>query len=683
MYIYKNKPINKTASPVRTRLLSILIPLLLYSCSGNVIQTSVFTDDFEDLEQFKAPLSNGGFEAIYFEEGRGTIGRWRVASSLRQEGFNEAWQLEEEGGVTRMMQTFTNLDGQNEPLSLTTHPMLIAGDTMWQDCKIEVDFTPLAKFDKCGVVFGYQHAQEYYFFGTEGNTVILKHISQPVTPLRPFERILKYRPLVWTPGEKMHAVVTIRRNTISTILNDSIRMHLDNTAVPPGPIGLISDMPASFNRVEVKVLKGELRKLSRKKRQLARREEMHLGRQPAMVRWKSYDTRSFGTDQNIRLGDLTQDGNKEILFVRSAKNGNEICAISAMNLDGKIYWQYGDTLIAHKEAGDELPVQIHDLDGDGKREVIFISGERIHILEGHSGKEIRGANIPRSMKASSLQFGDFLGTGRDNCILISDNDAGLLLLDEKLQLLWDRELDGGSLPLIYDMDGDGYDEVLSGYSVFDHEGNLLLNSGEFIGDQCNGVTVSELIQGESNTPCLLYAAGDWGVMYVDFEGNVLKQNILGHAKYLSVADFDMESPGLEVVSSNGWGSDGLVHISNANGTARQLFTSYSGVSRCVPVNWKGDGEEFFIISADSISGGLFDKNGELSVRFPADGHPTRCYLVTDLNGDARDEILVWSPEELWIYSQDDNPRMGLTYNPDRKPLYNHSMKKMNLSLPGW
>lgn len=101
------------------------------------------------------------------------------------------------------------------------------------------------------------------------------------------------------------------------------------------------------------------------------------------------------------------------------------------------------------------------------------------------------------------------------------------------------------------------------------------------------------------------------------------------------------------------------------------------------MNWKGDGEEFFIISADSISGGLFDKNGELSVRFPDDGHPTRCYLVTDLNGDARDEILVWSPEELWIYSQDDNPRMGLTYNPDRKPLYNHSMKKMNLSLPGW
>ncbi len=277
--------------------------------------------------------------------------------------------------------------------------MLIAGDSMWQDCKIEVDFTPMAKFDKCGVVFGYQHPNEFYFFGTEGNTVILKHISQPVTPLRPFERILEYRPLVWTPGEEMHAVVTIRRNSdyrpSSMIPSVCTMMALQ---VLPGRIGLISDMPAQFNRVEVKVLKGELRKLSRKKRQVARREEFHLKRHPKMVRWKSFETRAFGTDQNIRIGDLTQDGNKEILFVRSAKHGKSICCITAMNLDGKIIWQYGDTLVANEESGEELPVQIHDLDGDGKREVIFISQKRIHILEGQSGKLLRRVKLPRSME---------------------------------------------------------------------------------------------------------------------------------------------------------------------------------------------------------------------------------------------------------------------------------------------
>ena len=105
--------------------------------------------------------------------------------------------------------------------------MVVAGDTMWHDCRIELEFTPMAKFDKCGLVFGYQHPNDYYFFGTEGNTVILKHISQPVTPLRPFERILEYKPLVWTPGEKMHVLVNIRRNSITAILNDSIIIYHD------------------------------------------------------------------------------------------------------------------------------------------------------------------------------------------------------------------------------------------------------------------------------------------------------------------------------------------------------------------------------------------------------------------------------------------------------------------------
>ena len=231
---------------MRTRLPSVVILLLIYSCSGNVIQTSVFTDDFNELEPLNVPLSNDGYEAIYFKEGRGVIGQWRVASSLRQEGFDEAWQVKEGPEGTSLFQTFTNLNEQNEPLSLTTHPMLIAGDSMWSDCKIEVDFTPMAKFDKCGVVFGYQHPNEFFFFGTEGNTVILKHISQPVTPLRPFERILEYRPLVWTPGEEMHAVVTIRRNQLPPFLNDSIRMYEDDLQVLPGRIGLISDMPASL-----------------------------------------------------------------------------------------------------------------------------------------------------------------------------------------------------------------------------------------------------------------------------------------------------------------------------------------------------------------------------------------------------------------------------------------------------
>lgn len=122
---------------------------------------------------------------------------------------------------------------------------------------------------------------------------------------------------------------------------------------------------------------------------------------------------------------------------------------------------------------------------------------------------------------------------------------------------------------------------------------------------------------------------------------------------------------------------------DASGNIRARFNSESGVFRCQMVNWKGDGEEFFISSADTICGGLFDFAGQLSVAFPADGHPVSYYMATDLQGDARDEIILWDLHELWIYTQKDNPRMGNTYSPRRIPLYNSSMYQMNLSTPGW
>jgi rhamnogalacturonan endolyase len=672
-----------SAGPVNTRFLPLLLLVLLCSCSGNVIQTTVFRDDFGELDPGFIMRTDSGDPAIYFHPGRGAAGEWTVATSLRQEGFNEAWKVIPRERSRILAQTFTNLDRQNEPLSLITHPIMVAGDSLWEDYKIEVDFTPLAKFDKCGVVFGYQHPYDFFFFGTEGNTVILKHIQQSVTPLRPIERILEYRPLVWTPGEEMHAVVTVRRNKISTILNDSIRMYEESEMIRPGCIGLISDLPAEFSRVEVQLLKGELRKLNRKKRQLARRREIHLERHPAMVRWKTFDTNDFGTDQNIRLGDLTGDGNKEVLFVRSCESDPSVCCISAMNLEGSLLWQYGNKDAAHKVRGEELPVQIHDLDGDGAREVLFADQGRIYVLDGMSGELVRRERIPVQMEVRTMLFGDLLGTGRDNCMVLSDRDRKLAVLNEKLELMWEQDLGGASQPLVQDLDGDGHDEVLSGYCVFSHEGVLRFDAGTYIGDRCNGVSVYEMVKGDRVIPCLLYAAGDWGLMYVDLEGHVLKQNILGHVRYMSIADFDAEKSGLEVITSNSWGSDGLMYVSDAEGQVRHMLMQASGLSRCVPVNWKGDGEEFFIVSADSLTGGMFDKLGQLAVAFPSDGHPVDCHLVQDVTGDVRDEVIVWDDRRLWIYTQSDNPRMGNTYHPDRIPAYNHSMYHMNRSTPGW
>lgn len=670
-------------SPFTTRTLLFLLLILIYSCSGNVIQTTVFNDGFQELVIGEIPANQSINPGIYFDAKRGTIGKWTVAANLQVEGFDKAWEVRSDGDENYLAQTFTNLNQNNAPLSMVNHPLIVAGDSLWQDYTINLEFTPLAKFDKCGVVFRYRNPTDYLFFGIEGNTVILKHVMQPVTPLRSIEKILDFRPLVWTPGERLHAMVTVRRNKITAILNDSIYMTEENFPSQPGRIGLISDLPARFHSVEVKILKGEQRRLARRKRQMDRKLELQLGDYPGMVRWKSFQTDEFGTNQNIRLGDLTGDGNKEILFVRPKATGNDVGILSAMNLEGELLWRFGDPGTVIPGQGRELPVQVHDLDGDGDREVIFVSEGWIRVLNGRNGELLRSVKVPAAAPVESIIFADLEGSGREDCMLLSDRSHFILALNENLELMWEQEMGFGCQPFVHDMNGDGKQEVLMGYSVFDPDGSLRFDVGKFIGDSCNGVLVHELKRGERSDPCLVYAAGDWGLIYFDFNGNLLKQNILGHVQYLTVADLDLEQPGLEVATSNQWGVDGLVHIMGSSGDVIGSFLPLSGISRCLPVNWKGDGEEFLITSADSIMGGMVDWRGQVAVRFPSDGHPVMCYMTQDLTGDARDEVLVWDQNELWIYTQDDNPRMGNTYAPDRIPAYNHSMHQMNRSLPGW
>ena len=666
----------------KTRFIRIVVLILLSSCSGNVIQTTVFTDGFQELEPGDRPFEDPSDPAVCYDASRGKLGPWSVATTLRQAQFDQAWVIRKEGGENYLAQTFDNLNDKNSPLSLITHPMIVAGESLWSDYSIDVSFSPQAIFDKCGVVFGYKHPADFYFFGIEGNTVTLKHVQQPVTPLRPNEHILDTRPLVWSPGDRFEATVTVRRNKVSTILNDSINMHAEGQSLA-GRIGLISDMPAKFHHVEVKLLSGEQRKLSRRKRQLTRRSEIHLSEHPEMVRWKKFETGRFGTNQNIRLGDLNGDGNKEIVFVRPDASGTEVGSISAINLEGELLWQYGKLENNTDCSGGELPVQVHDLDGDGSREVIFAGRGYIAVLNGRNGKQIKQIRIPGTIQVKSLIFGDLLGAGRDNCILISDREHLLMALNEKGELLWEQQSASGSQPMVYDMDKDGRHEILMGYSVYSPEGRLIFNAGAHIGDICNGVSVFEMVDGERVTPCLVYAAGDWGLIYYDFEGHLLKQNVLGHVSHFGVANLDAESPGMEMVISNQWGSIGLAHVVNSAGIVTTGFLPESGVFRCEPVNWKGDGEEFYMISPDTVNGGLFDKEGLLSVAFPKDGHPVSCYLATDLTGDARDEIILWDPGELWIYTQEDNPRMGNTYAPRRIPLYNFSMHQMYRSTPDW
>jgi hypothetical protein len=58
-------------------------------------------------------------------------------------------------------------------------------------------------------------------------------------------------------------------------------------------------------------------------------------------------------------------------------------------------------------------------------------------------------------------------------------------------------------------------------------------------------------------------------------------------------------------------------------------------------------------------------------------------MAHDLTGDPRDEIITWSPEAIWIYTQGEPFKGERIYAPRRPPLYNESNYGPVVSWPGW
>jgi hypothetical protein len=103
----------------------------------------------------------------------------------------------------------------------------------------------------------------------------------------------------------------------------------------------------------------------------------------------------------------------------------------------------------------------------------------------------------------------------------------------------------------------------------------------------------------------------------------------------------------------------------------------------LPVNWRGDGQEFVMLSGNVKEGGMIDGQLRRVVMFPDDGHPDLAFTVMDVTGDSRDEIILWDQKRVWVYTQDRPFKGSKIYAPVRNPDYNESNYRTAVSLPVW
>lgn len=581
-------------------------------------------------------------------------------------------------------------------------PTLQTGEETWKEYTLVAEMRRLSTKGSAGLCFSMNHSMDTLFFGLKDNDhaqLVYRHNEEL--------EVLEESDFQNDTDHSYKLKIIIIGNRVSCLIDEKeILCAETNLLSRGGKIGISADCPTQFTDVEVKISEDTLEEIRRKHEWNSEEEKKEQLLHPKMKLWKKLDLQNFGTSRQIRFGHLLGGDSWQIVLVQVQKRvkGDSyglISCITAMDLEGRVLWQQGEpsenTAILGKISAD-MPLQLYDINGDGADEVILGRDFKLQILEGKSGRILNEIATPYSDDDDSTLIGvdyqtyafdrlnpdgiricNFRGLEAPRDILIKDRYCRVYAYDDNLRLLWKYKAmkNTGHCPLPIDINGDGYDELLLGYDLLNHSGELLWtyplekdHTDEIVAGKFRG----------NNEGYFACVSGTQGFFIGDFRGNILVRNGIGHAQRISVANFCPEKAGFEFAVVNFWGHQGVIYLYDCNG--KLIWEKENGMNGNIlaPVNWDGNGSELILTNADAQKGGLLNGKGVRAVVFPDDGHPVLCCESINLMGDERNEIVVWDYHRMWIYTQEDNPQKQ-TYHPVQFPAWNASNYRGEYSFP--
>ena len=685
--------LKKLASLVSLRTLTMPVILTLWLLPASA--TDLFYDDFSKFPPgwLSSPVGslNAAIQEYHYLPHRGVpLGPWANAIC-----HLDAWIAGDEDGRPYLEQHLVN----NLPGLM--NPLFITGDAEWSDYTVEVKIKPLSLAEMAGVVFRYHTNRHYYLFALTGGNKARLRVR---LPLEKTFRVAEWREL----GEADFVYDTTRYYSFK-VENDGphIRAYIDGKLIleasdnemRTGKSGLTANIPARFQDFRVTASDATKQQIDER----IRRRESELTKlrsaNPQPKLWKKFSVAGFGAGRNVRFGDLDGDGVIDLLIAQNIPRVrgdafDHISCLTAINFDGKMLWQQGRPDPRNGLLTNDTPFQIYDIDGDGQNEVVLVRDFKLQILEVRTGKMRASALMPPAPadnrerpyelnNGDSLAFFNLSGKAGRQEILIKDRYNSFWVFNNKLELLWKGQGQTGHFPFPFDLDGDGRDEILIGYSLWDHTGRQLWSRDSELKDHADGVMMGNLSGHAQAEPRAYFSGSDEGFLIFDKQGRIIKHVRIGHAQSPSVAKYSPDLPGLQYMTINFWKNPGIVTLFDHDGNMLAQEEPIHTGSPLLPVNWRGDGQEFAMLSSNVREGGMIDGRLRRVVIFPDDGHPDLAFYVADVTGDARDEIILWNQERVWIYTQD-RPFTGeRIYAPVRNPHYNESNYRTSVSLPGW
>lgn len=409
----------------------------------------------------------------------------------------------------------------------------------------------------------------------------------------------------------------------------------------------------------------------------------------------------------MRLGDINGDGRMDIVVGQGVDQSSlgsytpqRVAAVTAFDLKGNQLWRYGTPNNFHIATSD-IPIQVYDMDGDGKSEVFAnMSTTEMTVLDGTTGVVQRRIPIP-SGSNDSIAFANFRGTPWPQDIIVKtrysqywaitgvDSDSGpagtVLWTLNKGPSSGNADLGPGHYALVYDWNGDGRDEVMGGYDFLDSQGRVQW-SVTTLGLHSDSIFTGNM-DGNAGNGYEIVVCGDFAAAYEWQSGRRIWQNDdTVEVQQGGMGDYRKDIAGLEVVlldrlrtSELGLKSNNFLYDRLGNLLQRENRPNDSGWLTVTENlnNWDGLGSDFILSYRREEGVLLYDGNLRTVATFPYTGpSPENFAQHADVCGDAKEEVIVYDETTAWIYANggcDLNAPPSRPSLPQQYHLYNWSI----------
>jgi len=475
-----------------------------------------------------------------------------------------------------------------------------------------------------GLVFRMHDSRHFYLFAIEGRrrTVLYRraddewHVlaEQPVTPPEGYVTLR-----VDLDGDGM-------RCRCSDL---GVTLQVTDTSFPCGRAGIRGIGHSRVAAARVFQTLGQTARQQRVLRQAHQKEEA-LGAEipdPILVRTIALD--ALGT---VPRRAPTYSPTGEPFFADFAVSDRYDMLVAgetlrALTVEGELLWELpmavdrldvwpDQRLAVYSKEHTEQGRWIYAMTGERARNVSrrsdglqgeWVINDEMVIIAGTTGDVVARAKLPELDDA--LRYADYsrtsanlTGGGRDIILREWRRDAGgggtkVWAYDDCLNLLWERRVRVGyghhDGLAVYDVDGDGRDEVLAGGTLFDADGQVvwehdrsdevarITGAGHY-----DSVAVGHYAEDPAIDPVAFLLAGSAGVYVVDaLSGRTRMAHRVGHAQFRTIGRFRDDLPGRQVLIANRWGNMGILTLFSGRGDRQwSIQPDYIGEGS-FPVRW--------------------------------------------------------------------------------------------------